>query len=171
MIKKILLALLAVLVIIQFFRPEKNDSNDNTYAIHTKYEVPEEVDEILKVSCNDCHSNKTVYPWYANVQPVAWWLNDHVVDGKRHLNFSEFTNRPIAIQNHKWEETVEMVEKKEMPLKDYTYLGLHSEAKLSDEQREMLVSWAKSQMNYLKENYPADSLVMPKRRSAPAASK
>ncbi len=171
MIKKILLALLAILVIIQFFRPDKNESNDLTYAITTKYEVPAEVNEILKVSCNDCHSNKTVYPWYANVQPVAWWLNDHVEDGKRHLNFSEFTNRPIAIQNHKWEEVVEMVEKKEMPLADYTYLGLHSEANLSEEQRELLISWAKSQMSYLKENYPADSLVMPKRKPAPAASK
>jgi len=170
MLKKILMGLLMVLVVIQFFKPEKNDSNDNTYAITTKYEVPKEVDEILRVSCNDCHSNNTVYPWYANVQPVAWWLNDHVVDGKRHLNFSEFTNRPIAIQNHKWEETAEMVEKKEMPLKDYTYLGLHSEAKLSDEQRELLISWAKSQMSYLKENYPSDSLVMPKRRPAPATA-
>jgi len=171
MIKKILLALLVVLIIIQFFRPEKNDSNDGTYAISTKYEVPKEVDEILRVSCNDCHSNKTIYPWYANVQPVAWWLNDHVKVGKRHLNFSEFTNRPIAIQNHKWEEVVEMVEEKEMPLKDYTYLGLHSEANLSDEQREVLISWAKSQMSYLKDNYPADSLVMPKRQPSPAASK
>jgi hypothetical protein len=170
MIKKILLALLAVLIIIQFFRPDKNESNDLTYAITKKYEVPAEVDEILKVSCNDCHSNKTVYPWYANVQPVAWWLNDHVEDGKRHLNFSEFTNRPIAIQNHKWEEVAEMVEKKEMPLADYTYLGLHSEANLSEEQRELLISWAKSQMNYLKENYPADSLVMPKRKPAPSTS-
>jgi hypothetical protein len=164
MFKKILIGLLLALVVIQFFRPEKNDSNNNTYAITTKYEVPKEVDEILRVSCNDCHSNNTTYPWYANVQPVAWWLNDHVEDGKRHLNFSEFTNRPIAIQNHKWEETIEMVEEKEMPLKDYTYLGLHSEANLSDEQREVLISWAKSQMTYLKDNYPADSLVMPKRR-------
>lgn len=170
MIKKILLALLALLVIIQFFRPEKNESNDLTYDISTKYEVPEEVDEILRVSCNDCHSNKTEYPWYSNVQPVAWWLADHIEDGKRHLNFSEFTKRPIAIQNHKLEETIEMVEEKEMPLKDYTYLGLHAEAKLSDEQREVLISWAKSQMTYLKDNYPADSLVMPKRRPATAAT-
>lgn len=164
MLKKILIGLLVVLVIIQFFRPEKNDSNDNTYAITTAYEVPKEVDNILRVSCNDCHSNNTVYPWYSNVQPVAWWLDDHVEHGKGHLNFSEFTNRPIAIQNHKWEEVVEMVEKKEMPLKDYTYLGLHPEANLTDEQRELLISWAKSQMTYLRDTYPADSLVMPSRR-------
>jgi len=120
MIKKILIALLAIFIVIQFFRPEKNDSNDLTYAITTKYEVPDEVEQIFSVACNDCHSNKTEYPWYANVQPVAWWLNDHITDGKRHLNFSEFTKRPIAIQNHKLEETIEMVEKRDMPLESYT---------------------------------------------------
>ncbi len=164
MLKKILLGLVLVLVVIQFFRPERNESNDQTYAIATKYTVPQEVDAILKVSCNDCHSNKTEYPWYANVQPVAWWLDEHVVDGKRHLNFSEFTNRPIAIQNHKLEEVIEMVEEKEMPMEEYTYLGLHSEANLTDAQRQLLINWAKSQMAYLKDNYPADSLVMPNRR-------
>lgn len=164
MLKKIGILLLIALVVIQFFRPEKNRSNDLTYDISTKYEVPEEVDKILRVSCNDCHSNKTEYPWYAEIQPVGWWLSDHVEDGKRHLNFSELTKRPIAIQNHKFEETVEMVEEKEMPLKSYTYLGLHPEANLTDAQREVLILWAKDQMAFLAENYPADSLVIPRRR-------
>jgi hypothetical protein len=167
MLKKILIALVILLVVIQFFRPEKNTSNDMTYDITTKYEVPDHVNQILKVSCYDCHSNKTEYPWYANVQPVAWWLDGHVTDGKRHLNFSEFTKRPIAIQNHKLEETIEMVDEKEMPLESYTYLGLHSEANLTDDQREAIIDWAKGQMAYLKTNYPADSLVMPKREPRP----
>jgi len=167
MLKKILIALLVVFIVIQFFRPEKNDSNDMTYAITTKYEVPDEVEQIFSVACNDCHSNKTEYPWYANVQPVAWWLNDHITDGKRHLNFSEFTKSSIARQNHKLEETIEMVEKKEMPLESYTYMGLHAEANLTDEQREMIIDWAKDQMAYLEANYPADSLVMPRRRPGP----
>jgi hypothetical protein len=167
MLKKILIALVILLVVIQFFRPDKNDSNDQTYAISTKYEVSDHVNQILKVSCFDCHSNKTEYPWYANVQPVAWWLNGHINDGKRHLNFSEFTKRSIAIQNHKLEEMIEMVEKKEMPLESYTYLGLHSEANLTDDQREAIIDWAKGQMAYLKTNYPADSLVMPKREPRP----
>lgn len=164
MIKKILIVLVIILVIIQFIRPDKNDSNDMTYAMSTKYEVPENVNQILKVSCNDCHSNKTEYPWYANIQPVAWWLNGHITDGKRHLNYSEFTNRPIAIQNKKLKETIEMVEEKDMPLESYTYLGLHSEANLTDAQREAIIDWAKGQMEYIKTNYPSDSLVMPKRR-------
>lgn len=165
MLKKVLIGLGIVLIIIQFIRPDKNESNDKTYDISTKYNVPEEVSQLLQVSCNDCHSNKTEYPWYSNVQPVAWWLNDHVVDGKRHLNFSEFTKMPIAIQNHKLEETIEMVEEKEMPLPSYTNFGLHKEADLSEDQRQKIIVWAKDQMDYLKETYPEDSLVMPKRRN------
>jgi len=160
MIKKILLGLLAVMVIIQFIRPEKNDSNDQQNHVSTKYEVPTEVAVILKGACDDCHTNKTEYPWYANVQPAAWWLAGHVEDGKRHLNFSNFTSRTIAVQNHKFEEVVEMVEEKEMPLPSYTWLGLHPEAKLTDQQRQTLINWAKAQMDTLKANYPADSLVM-----------
>ena len=57
-----------------------------------------------------------------------------------------------------------MVEEKEMPLPSYTNFGLHKEANLSDEQRQRIIGWAKDQMTYLKETYPADSLVMPKRR-------
>jgi len=167
MLKKILIALLAVFIIIQFFRPEKNESNDLTYAISTKYEVPDNVNHILAVSCYDCHSNKTRYPWYFNVQPVAWWMNDHITEGKRHLNFSAFTKLPIAFQNKKFEEMVEMVEKKDMPIPSYTYLGMHSEANLSDEQRQTIMDWAKEQTAYLKANYPADSLKMPKRRPRP----
>lgn len=170
MLKKILLGLLAVLVIMQFIRPEKNDSNDQQNHVSTKYEVPAEVATILKGACDDCHSNKTEYPWYANVQPAAWWLAGHVEDGKRHLNFSDFTSRKIAVQNHKFEEVVEMVEEKEMPLPSYTYMGLHPEAKLTDQQRQTLVNWAKAQMDTLKANYPADSLVM-RRPSGPQPGK
>jgi len=165
MLKKFLFGLGVIVIIIQFFRPEKNVTNDLTYDISTAYVVPDQVNQILKVACNDCHSNKTEYPWYANVQPVAWWLNDHIKDGKSHLNFSEFTNKPIAIQNHKWEEAIEMVEEKEMPLESYTYLGLHPDANLTSKQREVIINWAKDQMAYLKANYPADSLKMPKRRA------
>lgn len=167
MLKKIVIGLGIVLIIIQFIRPEKNESNDLTYDISTKYQVPSDVNNLMQVSCNDCHSNKTEYPWYSNVQPVAWWLDHHVDDGKKHLNFSEFTKKPLFVQNHKFEEIIEMVAEKEMPLPAYTYLGLHAEANLSDQQREMITDWAKVQMHYLKETYPADSLKFPKRDTSP----
>ncbi len=155
------LGLLAALVIWQFIKPERNQSNDNTYGISTKYQVPAEVQSILEVACNDCHTNNTEYPWYANVQPVASWINHHVVDGKRHLNLSEFTNRRIAIQNHKLEEIIEQVKENEMPLPSYTWI--HKDAKLTDAQKETLVSWAEGLMNQLAASYPADSLKMPQR--------
>ena len=163
MIRKIVLGLLAVLVIIQFIRPEKNDSSDETRSVATKYEVPADVQGILKAACNDCHSNNTAYPWYSNVQPVAWWLDHHVTDGKRHLNFSDFTGLRVAIQNHKFEEVIETVEDHEMPLDSYTWLGLHADADLSDEQRETLIHWAKAQMDKLAAEYPEDSLVLRRR--------
>ena len=170
MLKKTLLALVAVLVIIQFFRPKRNDSDDNTHHLSNKYAIPANVSTILSGACNDCHSNKTEYPWYAGVQPVAWWLAGHVNDGKRHLNFSAFTNRPLAYQNHKFEEIVEMVKEKEMPLPSYTWMGLHPDAHLTDEDRNEIISWASAQMDTLKKNYPPDSLVMRRRSPPPAGS-
>ncbi len=166
MIKKIILALLAVFVIIQFIHPERNQSDEQLNHISKKYEVPMEVEDILKVACYDCHSNSTRYPWYANVQPAAWWLADHVNEGKRELNFSNFITRPIAVQNKKFDEIAKEVEEKEMPLHEYTYLGLHKEANLTTEQRQTLVNWAHAQMDSLKAQYPADSLVL-KRKSPP----
>lgn len=170
MLKKILLGLGAILVIIQFIRPEKNLSDDQTYAVATKYAVPDNVKSILKVACDDCHSNKTEYPWYANIQPVAWFLDHHVTDGKRHLNFSNFTSRPVAYQNHKFEETIEMIKENEMPLPSYTYFGLHSGAKLTEDQKQILIKWAETNMDSLKAQYPADSLVM-RRPQGPPPSK
>lgn len=161
-VKPVLLGLLVILLLAQFVRPEKNRSNDLTNDISKKYPVPESVQAILKVSCNDCHSNFTVYPWYAEVQPVAVWLANHVQEGKEHLNFSDFTARPVAVQNHKFEEIIEMVKEGEMPLNSYTWI--HRDAILTEQQKQALIGWAEMNMDSLKAQYPADSLVMPRRR-------
>ncbi len=163
MLKKISIAVLILLIAIQFIPYEKNTSNDMTFDISKSSEVPDNIQTIFKNACNDCHTNSTVYPWYSNIEPVGYWLNNHVVDGKRKLNFSEFTKRPLAVQNHKLEEVIEMVEEGEMPLEDYTNFGLHPEANLSQTQRQEIIDWAKSQMAMLAATYPADSLVMKKR--------
>ncbi len=155
-----LLILFAVFIIIQFIHPEKNLSGDNTYSVEKKYPVSDTLKHLLQVACYDCHSNTTEYPWYAEIQPVAWWLADHVKEGKGDLNFSEFLTYPIARQHHKFEEIIELVEEKEMPLNNYTWFGMHNEADISDGQREIIISWAKANMRYLKDNYPPDSLKM-----------
>ncbi len=163
MIKKILIALAIVLVLIQFIRPAKNSAGGVANSMPNRYNVPPEVNSILKSACLDCHSNVTRYPWYAEIQPAAWWLANHVKEGKEKLNFSEFTNRRIAYQHHKFEEIAEMVKEKEMPLPSYTWFGLHPDAKLTDAERETLIIWAQSQMAMIAAKYPADSLVMKRR--------
>lgn len=143
MLRKILIGLLVVLVIIQFIRPERNvasamSAND----ISTKYTVPDDVNKVLQKACNDCHSNNTVYPWYSNIQPVGWWLQNHVNEGKEELNFSEFASYKNKKAAHKLEEVVELVEEGEMPLESYTIV--HKEAKLTNEEKATLVAWAKA---------------------------
>ena len=164
---KILLGLLSILIGIQFIRPAKNESGIDTNHISKKYPVSEQLAVVFEAACNDCHSNKTKYPWYYNIQPIGFWLNNHVTDGKRHLNFSEFISRPIAYQNHKLEEIIEEVKEKEMPLPSYTYLGLHPDANLTDGQRQLIMDWAKAQMDTLKATYPPDSLVLRRRQGPP----
>ncbi|KHJ37188.1 hypothetical protein PBAC_26310 [Pedobacter glucosidilyticus] len=140
--KKILLGLLAVLVIIQFIKPEKNiSSKPAVNSIHNKFPANEETMQILKTACNDCHTNNTVYPWYAHIQPVAWWLDSHVDDGKKHLNFDEFLTYKLKKQDHKLEELIESQEDHWMPLDSYTWI--HKDAKLDDKQRLALLNWAK----------------------------
>ncbi len=160
-VKPILWTLLGLLLLGQFIRPEKNQSNDQTNHIRTKIAIPEPVEAILEVACYDCHSNYTRYPWYAAVQPVAGWLAGHIKHGKDELNFSELATRRVAVQNHKLEEIIEMVDEGKMPLASYTWT--HRDAVLTQEQKNLLNQWAQSAMNKLKDEYPADSLRMRKR--------
>lgn len=161
-LKKVSLALLAILVIIQFIHPAKNDSGENTNALSKAYPVPEKVAEILKNACNDCHSNTTTYPWYSKIQPVDWWMTHHVNDGRKHLNFDEFLSYRPARQFHKLEEIDEVVEEGEMPMASYTWM--HPKAKLSDQEKEILVSWSKELRDSMSARYPADSLKMPPKK-------
>ncbi len=159
MIKKVLIGLVLVLGLIQFIQPKRNTTSNNTKAVYLKHTITSEVSGLLKSSCLDCHSNSTRYPWYAKVQPIAWWMAYHVNEGKAHLNFSEFVNHSAAYQYHKFEEIIEMVQEKEMPLPSYTWFGLHPEAKLTDEQRGVLTTWARTNLDAMEKNFPPDSLI------------
>jgi hypothetical protein len=139
--KKIFIGLLLLLVAIQFIQPNKNTATEvSKNNITNKYQVPQEVATILKTSCYDCHSNNTVYPWYSNIQPGAWFIANHVNEGKSELNFDEFLSYPSRKAAHKLEEVAEVVERHEMPLSSYTLI--HTNAKLNDEQIKVLKDWA-----------------------------
>jgi hypothetical protein len=161
MIKKILLFLLAALVVIQFIHPKKNKSEGpQPNYIGNNYHIPEDVKVILAKACNDCHSNNTAYPWYSKLQPVDWWMDKHVRNGKRHVNYDEYINRSLRYQYHKMEETIEMVKDNAMPLDSYTWI--HKDAILTDEEKIKLTDWAGSVMDSMKSRYPIDSLIRKK---------
>ena len=159
--------LLIALIAIQFFHPKKNiHAGDQPNAVSKKFPVSADVKIILDKACMDCHSNNTRYPWYSNIQPVAWWLNDHVIDRKKELNFDEYINRRPRLQYRRMEQTIDLVKKREMPLDSYTWT--HKDAILSEEEKTKLFDWAQSVMDTLKTQYPIDSL---KRQGPPPPQK
>ncbi|MGB1270270.1 MAG: heme-binding domain-containing protein [Flavobacteriaceae bacterium] len=140
MIKKISIGLLALFAAAQFINPDKNESEfvpESDFI--TLEQPPEHLASILKTSCYDCHSNNTIYPWYDRITPVNFWVNSHITDGKKHLNFSEWNSYSAKKKAHKLDEFIEMIEDKEMPLASYTLT--HQDAKLSDADIIELTNW------------------------------
>jgi hypothetical protein len=140
--KKILTVLLVAFIIIQFFPIDKTNPAPTPGMDFLKIKnTPPEVAKIINSSCYDCHSNETKYPWYSNFAPASWFLKNHINEGRKHLNFSTFAMYDPKIQAQKLQECIEMLEKKEMPLESY-FIG-HQEAKLTDEQRKILIDYFK----------------------------
>ncbi|MEP6675334.1 MAG: heme-binding domain-containing protein [Ferruginibacter sp.] len=157
--KRLFQLLLVVFIIIQFFRPEKNIAKGpEAFAkdITTIHNVPAGVEEILKKACNDCHSNNTLYPWYNNIQPVAWWLANHIKDGKKDLNFSEFASYSLRKQYARLDQINGLVKNGGMPLSSYTII--HRSAKLNDGEKLAIADWTKILRDSMASVYPADSL-------------
>ncbi|MEO6348337.1 MAG: heme-binding domain-containing protein [Aquaticitalea sp.] len=141
-IKKLLIFLLIIFIIAQFYGPEKNETSPatfDTFLADTK--PPKDVKYVLVETCFDCHSDHTRYPWYNKITPVNYWLADHIKEGKKHFNISQWDDYSTKKKDHRFKDLIEMVEQKDMPLESYTYM--HSEAKLSDEQITAVVKWAK----------------------------
>ena len=141
----ILTILLAIFIIMQFWRIDKtNPPVDKKLDFIEITQPSTEIATMLKDACYDCHSHESKYPWYSNIAPVSWWVKGHIDHGIGEMNFSEWGNYEQKKANHKLEEAMEKVEKKEMPLTPY--LIAHSSARLSEEQRAELVSFFKSKM-------------------------
>jgi hypothetical protein len=82
-------------------------------------------------ACFDCHSNQTRWPWYSHVAPASWLVQNHVDDGRRVLNFSEWGRG-----NAEADEAADEVREGEMP--PSSYVLLHPEARLTAAEREQL---------------------------------
>src|SRR5688572_25570485 len=159
--KKIFIFLLVILVVIQFIHPAKNKGSEvQKNFLGTVFPVPVNIKTILGKACNDCHSNNTDYPWYSNIQPVHWWMNNHIQEGKSHLNFDEYSHKSLRFQYHKMEEIAEMVKEGEMPLESYTWI--HEDAKLTEAEKKELIDWADGIRATMEAKYPKDSLIRKK---------
>lgn len=136
--KIIVLFLIFAIAAMQFIQPERNNpvtpAEQDFAVVHNLSEADA---QLIKAACYDCHSNEVVFPWYANVAPVSYFVAEHVEDGRKHLNFSIWSTYSEGKADHKLEECSEELEKGAMPLDSYVWL--HKEADLSEEQRSGLI--------------------------------
>jgi len=139
-------AVLALFVILQFIPntyPEVIKSNEHDLILTGN--VPDEIEQILRTSCYDCHSNETKYPWYAYIAPVSWLVVRDVNKGRNDLNFSEWDSLKSRDKIKLLDEIAEEVDEGNMPMPIYTIT--HGEASLDDGQKKILVGWTKEMMN------------------------
>ena len=129
-----------LIVLAQFIRVDRSVPEFNLRDDFIILEsVPDQFSQVLKSACYNCHSYQTRYPWYSQVAPVSWWLQNHINHAREHLNFSIWGTYDQETQKHNLEECEEEVSEGFMPLPSYTWL--HSEARLTDEERKMLADW------------------------------
>lgn len=151
-LKIIAVILFAGFIAVQFFRPDRiNLPVTEAETLQASTEVPEDVQKILQTSCNDCHTNQTDWIWYSNVVPVSWFMVEHVEDGRRELNFSIWNTYDTKRKTRKLEEICEQVEYREMPLP--SYLWMHWDAGLSEEQIKILCDWTAKETERLKSSF------------------
>ena len=125
------------LIVIQFFPIILNESDyvpQSDFMVENQ--VPATIKNRLQVSCYDCHSNNTDYPWYSKIQPAAWFLEDHIQEGKDELNFNEWATYSDRRKNSKLRSIISQIEEDKMPLDSYTLI--HKDAILSDEDKTMI---------------------------------
>ncbi len=147
--KKVLIALLVVLVVIQFFPAKRNQSDKMLPTdITLIYNVPKNVQSIFETSCYNCHSNNTIYPWYNKVQPVAWLLEFHIEEGKDEVNFSEFGSYSKRKQKSKLKAMAHQIKDGDMPLFSYTLI--HRDARITKSKKTLLLNWINKEIDAVK---------------------
>lgn len=148
-IKIIALVLVVCFVGIQFIPTELNQSNivpktDFLLVNNT----PKNISTLLQTSCYDCHSNNTSYPWYNKIQPIAWFLENHIADGKEELNFNNWDTYSTRRKNSKLKSIINQIKNNEMPLSSYTLI--HKNAKLSTSEKTLVIDYIKKLKGNLK---------------------
>lgn len=139
-VKIIAFILLVGLVVIQFFSTDRNESNNTPGTdFMLVNDVPNTINKKLEVSCYDCHSNNTRYPWYNKVQPVAWLLENHIKDAKAELNFNEWDSLSNRRKKSKLKSIISQIKDGEMPLSSYSLI--HRNAIFSEIEKQETIQW------------------------------
>lgn len=139
--KKILLAVGIVLIIIQFIQPAHNTSVQILATdISKTVSISDSVKALLIITCYDCHSNNTNYPWYSNIQPMGWLMAYHIKKAKNQLNFSEFGSYSQRRQLSRLDGIANSIKDDIMPLNSYKLM--HKSAQLNNEEKSLLINWA-----------------------------
>ncbi len=139
--KYILVILIFCLIAAQVIRPEKtNPSIDLQRTILAQAKAPPDVMGIIERACQDCHSHKTLWPWYSEIAPVSWLLISDVNEGRSHLNFSEWAAYSREKQKDKLQDMCKEIKKGDMPL--WYYKPLHPNARLSQADIQTLCAWS-----------------------------
>ncbi|HJZ81031.1 MAG TPA: heme-binding domain-containing protein [Pyrinomonadaceae bacterium] len=147
-LKWLAIGLIVVFVGIQFMRPARsNPPVDESQAINSRTQITPEVAAIFERSCQDCHSNKTDWPWYTQVAPVSWWIANHVDQGRHDLNLSEWGKLPPDRQDRKLRQICDEVQDGQMPLS--SYLPMHPKARLSEQDKRTLCDWTDNERERL----------------------
>ena len=144
MLKKIVLFTIFPLICIQFISIDKiNPKIDETMSLHTDTQVM----KILKKSCYDCHSNETEYSIYADIAPLSFGIESHISDARKALNFSNYKNISDDIKKARLQRAIKTIKNGMMPLS--SYLMFHNEAKMTQEERDILIRWFERELEKL----------------------
>jgi len=147
-VKWLLISLVCLFILIQLKRPARtNPAVDESQALEAHVQMSPQVKDILERSCRDCHSNKTEWPWYTNVAPVSWWITDHVDQGRKDMNLSEWGKLDKDRQDKKLRQICDEVEDGAMPLS--SYLPMHPKANLSEQDKKTLCEWTAAERERL----------------------
>lgn len=139
-VKIIAVVLLIAFIGIQFLPKQINKSETTSKAdFFLVNKVPANIKNKLQTSCYDCHSNNTRYPWYNKIQPAAMFLENHVKDGKKELNFSEWDSLSVRRKKSKLKAIINQLKDNQMPLSSYTII--HTDAKFTEAEKQEMIKW------------------------------
>lgn len=136
--------LLALLLVLQFFQPNHNNTPvDPEQDLLMLTSPPEEIAGLIKNACYDCHSGQTVYPWYSKISPVSWYLQKHISIGKKEVNYNNFGSLDKVEKIGALSKACDVVDAGTMPLQSYGLI--HKNARLTSEQKSAFCSWTEEE--------------------------